>query len=135
MKKGKHKVVVSLKANKKYKKAKAQGSVEISKKIPTDIGYYLPLHYQATSTTIYFGGYYGYTTTHVYAVGVDVYLRDKNGHDLYGKKVKVTHSNGNFETGLSGDRIYVSGSNSGSITLSFAGDRKYMPSTYTFYLS
>lgn len=135
LKKGKHKVVVSLKANKKYKKAKAQGSVEISKKIPTNIGYYLPLHYQATSTTIYFGGYYGYTTTHVYAVGVDVYLRDKNGHDLYGKKVKVTHSNGNFETGLSGDRIYVSGSNSGSITLSFAGDRKYMPSTYTFYLS
>jgi hypothetical protein len=134
LKKGKHKVVVSLKANKKYKKAKAQGSVEISKKIPTDIGYYLPLHYQATSTTIYFGGYYGYTTTHVYAVGVDVYLRDKNGHDLYGKKVKVTHSNGNFETGLSGDRIYVSGSNSGSITLSFAGDSKYLPSTYTFYL-
>ena len=134
MKKGKHKVVVSLKANKKYKKAKAKGSVEISKKIPTDIGYYYPLHYRGFSTTIYYGGYYGYTTTYVTAVGVDVYLRDKSGHDLYGKTVKVTHSNGNSETGNSGDRIFVSGSNSGSITLSFAGDSKYLPSTYTFYL-
>ena len=134
LKKGKHKVVVSLKANKKYKKAKAKGSVEISKKIPTDIGYYYPLHYRGFSTTIYYGGYYGYTTTYVTAVGVDVYLRDKSGHDLYGKTVKVTHSNGNSETGNSGDRIFVSGSNSGSITLSFAGDSKYLPSTYTFYL-
>lgn len=134
LKKGKHKVVVSLKANKKYKKAKAKGSVEISKKIPTDIGYYYPLHYRGFSTTIYYGGYYGYTSTYVTAVGVDVYLRDKSGHDLYGKTVKVTHSNGNSETGNSGDRIFVSGSNSGSITLSFAGDSKYLPSTYTFYL-
>ena len=134
LKKGKHKVVVNLKANKKYKKAKGNGSVEISKKIPTDIGYYYPLYYRAYSTTVYIG-YYGYTTTHVYAVGVDAYLRDKNGHDLYGKTIKVTHSNGNSETGLSGDRIYVDGSNSGSITLSFAGDSKYLPSTYTFNLS
>lgn len=134
LKKGKHKVVVSLKANKKYKKAKGKGLVEISKKIPTNIGYYYPLHYRAYSTTIYIG-YYGYTTTHVYAVGVDVYLRDKQGNDLYGKTVKVTHSNGNSEIGNSGDRIYVSGSNSGSVTLSFAGDSKYLPSTYTFNLS
>jgi hypothetical protein len=134
LRKGKHKVAVYVQANRYYRATRGQGLLEISTKIPTAIGYYDYIHRYGTTFTTYMYGVPSSSTFYCTSIGVDVVLYDKNGNAL-SKEVKVTHSNGNVAYGTSGgDRIYVDGTDSGTITLSFAGDSKYLPSSNTYTL-
>ena len=114
---GKHKVQITFKGNKNFKKAKAKATIEVSKKIPTRVGYY----YMFTSY------YYGIAGSR----SVKAYVRDMYGNDLDHKKITIFGSNGGKTTGYSGDMIPLpSGS---TVVLKFAGDKKYMPSTFTIH--
>ena len=124
-----HKVVVLVKANKYYKSAKSEGSVQITKKIPTTIGYEPGLIFHATQNWI---TPYSWTT-HTYDVQIFVTLKDKNGKELY-KPVTLYHSDGNTASGTSGGYITVDGGRPGTVTLKFAGDKKYMASEYVVEL-
>lgn len=114
---GKHKVQITFKGNKKYKKATAKTTIEVSKKIPTRVGYYYML-------TSHF--YYGGVTR-----SANVFLKDMNGKDIPNKKITITSSSGDQTTGYSGNFIRLPYVYYGTITIKFAGDKKYMPSTYT----
>ena len=112
---GKHKVKITFNGNKNFKKSSAQTSIEVSKKIPTRVGYSLMI------TTTFMGGW----STR----SVNAYLKDMNGKDLPNKKITITGSNGGKTTGYSGSRISLP---SGSVVvMKFAGDKKYMPSQFT----
>lgn len=114
---GKHKVQITFNGNKNFKKSTAKATIEVSKKMPTRIGYYSILTFYS----------YGYVSGR----SMSVYLKDMNGKELR-KKVTLISSSGDKTTGYSGDSIsmpYVY--SGGSLTLKFAGDKKYMPSTYT----
>ncbi len=118
LKVGKHKVVVTTPATAKYKKSSATGTIEISKKIPTYIGY----NYILTTYS------YGYVSGRI----IYPYLKDMNGNELT-KKLTITHSSGAKSTGYSGSGISLPGGSYGSVTIKFAGDSKYRASTYTIY--
>ena len=112
---GKHKVQITFAGNKNFKKATAKATIEVSKKMPTRVGYY----YMFTS---YLYGIAG-------SRSVKAFVKDMNGNDLDHKKITITGSNGGKTTGYSGEMIPLpSGS---TVVLRFAGDRKYMPSTFT----
>jgi hypothetical protein len=114
---GKHKVQITFKGNKNYKKSTAKATIEVSKKIPTRVGYYYML-----TTHFNYGGS---------SRSVSAYLKDMNGNDINNKKITITGSNGGTSTGYSGSMISLpSGS---TVVLRFAGDSKYMPSTFTIY--
>ncbi len=112
---GKHKVQITFKGNKNYKKATAKNTIEVSKKMPTRVGYY-----------------YMYTTYSYWGVGsrsVKVFVKDMYGKDLNHKKITITGNYGDKTTGYSGDMVRLpSGS---TVVIKFAGDKKYMPSTFT----
>ena len=115
LKVGKHKVQITFKGNKNYKKASAKATIEVSKKIPTRTGYY----YMFTSYS------YGWVSGR----SVSVFVKDAYGNDLKHKKVTIVGSSGDKTTGYSGEMIRLpSGS---TVVIKFAGDKKYMPSTYT----
>lgn len=116
LKLGKHKVIVTTPTTSKYKKSSATGTIEISKKTPTYMGYYSIL-------TLYS---YGYPSGRI----IYAYVKDINGHALH-KKITLTHSNGAKNSGYSEKGIYMPGGLYGSVTLSFAGDKTYRPSSYT----
>lgn len=114
---GKHKVQITFKGNKNFKKSKAKATIEVSKKMRTYIGYHSIMTF--------------YSYGSVSGRSISVYLEDMNGKELR-KKVTLISSSGDKTTGYSGDSIsmpYVY--SGGSLTLKFAGDKKYMPSTYT----
>ena len=113
---GKHKVVVTSPGNAKYKKSSDQGTIEISKKIPTYMGY----HYIYT--------YYSYGSPS--SRSINAYVKDMNGNELH-KKITITHSSGSKTTGYTGELISIPGGLYGTVTLKFAGDSKYRASTYT----
>ena len=114
---GKHKVKITAKGNKNFKKASAKATIEVSKKIPTRVGYYYML------TTRF---YYGVVSRSVYA-----YVKDMNGKALDNKKITIYGSLGGTTTGYSGSFIRLpSGS---TVVMKFAGDKKYMPSTFTIH--
>ena len=116
LKVGKHKVQITFKGNKNYKKASAKATIEVSKKIPTRTGYY----YMFTSYS--YGGW-------VSGRSLSVFVKDIYGNDLKHKKVTIVGSSGDKTTGYSGEMIRLpSGS---TVVIKFAGDKKYMPSTYT----
>ena len=114
---GKHKVQITFKGNKNFKKASAKATIEVSKKMPTRVGYY-----------------YMFTTYSYWGVGsrsVKAFVKDKNGNDLDNKKITITGSLGGTTTGYSGEMISLpSGS---TVVMKFAGDKKYMPSTFTIH--
>ena len=111
---GKHKVVVSFKGNSKFKASSAKAKIEVSKKIPT---------YMMRGTIF---------TTYIYGIAsrmsVYIILKDINGNNL-NKKITVTHSSGTTYTGTSNSYIAVA-ARTGVYTFRFAGDSKYLPSTY-----
>lgn len=117
LKVGKYKVKIAAKGNKNFKKASAKASLEVSKKIPTRVGYY----YMLTTYS------YGYASGR----SVSVFLKDIHGKDIPNKKITITHSNGGKTTGYSGSLIRLPYGSYGVVTIKFAGDKKYMPSTYT----
>ena len=114
---GKHKVKITFKGNKNFKKASAKASIEVTKRIPTRVGYYYRL-----TTSFFWGG--GSTL-------VKAFVKDIYGNELKNKLITITGSYGDKETGYSGDLIRLPGGN--PVVLKFAGDKKYMPSTYTIY--
>lgn len=116
LKVGKHKVKINVKGNKNFKKSSLTSHIEISKKIPTSVGY----HYMYT----YYS--YGYPSGR----SMLVYVKDIYGNELH-KKVTLTHSSGAKTTGYSGDYISVPGGIYGKVTIKFKGDKKYMGSKYT----
>ena len=122
--KGNHKVVISAKANGNYNSAKKSSSVSIINKIPTTINYSPGLIFHATND-----GYH----SHTYDVVITVVLKDNNGNTLT-KPVTLTHSDGYTASGNSGEAITVSGGRPGTVTLRFAGDSKYMASSYVVNL-
>ena len=114
---GKHKVKITFKGNKNFKKASAKATIEVTKKIPTRTGYY----YMFTSYS-----YWGYGSRSVKA-----FVKDIHGNDLTNKKITIYGSLGGTTTGYSGDMISLpSGS---TVVMKFAGDKKYMPSTFTIH--
>ena len=78
--------------------------------------------------------YYMFTSYYYGVAGsrsVKAYVRDMYGNDLDHKKITIIGSNGGKTTGYSGDMIPLpSGS---TVVLKFAGDKKYMPSTFTIH--
>ena len=114
---GKHKVQITFKGNKNFKKASAKATIEVSKKMPTRVGYY-----------------YMFTTYSYWGSGsrsVKAFVKDMKGNDLDHKKITITGNYGDKTTGYSGEMIPLpSGS---TVVLKFAGDKKYMPSTFTIH--
>lgn len=114
---GKHKVKIIFKGNKNFKKATAKNTIEVSKKMPTRVGYYYML-----TTSFMWGGR---------SRSVSAFVKDMNGNELKNKKITITGSLGGTTTGYSGEMIPLpSGS---TVVMKFAGDKKYMPSTFTIY--
>ena len=116
LKVGKHKVVITFNGDKNFKKSSIKTSIEISKKIPTRVGYSLIL-------TTYS---YGFVSGRI----IYPYVKDLNGNTLSHKKVTLIHSSGAQTTGYTGDGIRMPGGSYGSVTIKFAGDRNYMPSQF-----
>lgn len=115
---GKHKVKISVKGNKNFKKASGKATIEVTKRMPTRVGYY----YMLTTRFYYYGGV---------TRSVSAYLKDMNGNAIDNKKITIYGSNGGTTTGYSGSMIPLpSGS---TVVMKFAGDKKYMPSTFTIY--
>ena len=70
--------------------------------------------------------YWGYGSRSVKA-----FVKDIHGNDLTNKKITIYGSLGGTTTGYSGDMISLpSGS---TVVMKFAGDKKYMPSTFTIH--
>ena len=111
---GKHNVKITFKGNKNFKKASAKNTIEVSKKIPTSVGY----NYIFTSWSAW-----GY----VMGRSINTYVKDMYGNYLNHKKITITGSSGEKTTGYTGEMIPLP---SGSyVTIKFAGDKKHMPST------
>ncbi|WP_405264918.1 hypothetical protein [Methanobrevibacter sp.] len=114
---GKHKVKITFKGNKNFKKASAKNTIEVTKRMPTRVGY----HYMFTS---YFYGIAG-------SRSVMAYVKDMHGNELNHKKITIYGSLGGKTTGYSGEMIRLpSGS---TVVMKFAGNKKYMPSTFTIH--
>ena len=114
---GKHKVKITFKGNKNFKKASAKNTIEVTKRMPTRVGY----HYMFTTRFI-FGGV---------TRSVMPYVKDMNGKELNHKKITITGSYGDKVTGYTGEMIRLP---SGfPVVFKFAGDKKYMPSTLILY--
>ena len=114
---GKHKVKITFKGNKNFKKASAKNTIEVTKRMPTRVGY----HYMFTS---YFYGIAG-------SRSVMAYVKDMHGNELDHKKITIYGSLGGKTTGYSGEMIRLpSGS---TVVMKFAGNKKYMPSTFTIH--
>ena len=127
--KGTHKIVIDSKATDKYKSAKYTSSVSIANKIKTSINYEPGLIFHATQQWV---NQYTFHT-HTYSVTIKVILTDNNGKSLT-KPVTLVHSDGYTAKGTSGESITVSGGRPGTVTLKFAGDSKYMASSYVVNL-
>ena len=85
--------------------------------MPTRVGY----HYMFTS---YFYGIAG-------SRSVMAYVKDMHGNELDHKKITIYGSLGGKTTGYSGEMIRLpSGS---TVVMKFAGNKKYMPSTFTIH--
>ena len=114
---GKHKVKITFKGNKNFKKASAKNTIEVTKRMPTRVGY----HYMFTTRFIYGG----------VIRSVMPYVKDMNGKELNHKKITITGSYGDKVTGYTGEMIRLP---SGfPVVFKFAGDKKYMPSTLILY--
>lgn len=112
---GKHKVQITFKGNKNFKKVTAKNTIEVTKKMPTRVGYHVML-------TSYFN--YGGSTR-----SISPYVKDMYGNELSHKKITIYGSNGGSNTGYTGEYIRLpSGS---TVVIKFAGDSKYMPSQFT----
>lgn len=118
LKVGKHKVVVTFKGNSKYKKSTATGTLEITKKIPTYMGYHMMI-------TRYMWGWAS-------GRSINVYIKDIYGNELY-KPITLTHSNGGTTTGYSGSFTPMPSGGYGDVVIRFAGDRTYRPCQYTIH--
>jgi predicted outer membrane repeat protein len=115
---GKHKVKITAKGTKNFKKASAKASIEVSKKMPTRVGYYY------MRTTYFY--YYGVASRSVLA-----YVKDMHGNVLSNKKITIYGSYGGTSTGYSGEWIPLpSGS---TVVMKFAGDKKYRSSKFTIH--
>ncbi len=85
--------------------------------MPTRVGY----HYMFTTYS-----YWGFGSR-----SVNAYVKDMNGNELKHKKITITGSLGGTTTGYTGEMIPIpSGS---TVVMKFAGDKKYMPSTFTIH--
>ena len=73
--------------------------------MPTRVGY----HYMFTTYS-----YWGFGSR-----SVNAYVKDMNSNELKHKKITITGSLGGTTTGYTGEK--------------FAGDKKYMPSTFTIH--
>jgi hypothetical protein len=114
---GKHKVKITFKGNKNLKKASAKNTIEVTKRMPTRVGY----HYMFTTRFVYGG----------VIRSVMPYVKDMNGKELNHKKITITGSYGDKVTGYTGEMIRLP---SGfPVVFKFAGDKKYMPSTLILY--
>lgn len=114
---GKHKVKITFKGNKNFKKASAKNTIEVTKRMPTRVGY----HYMFTTRFVYGG----------VIRSVMPYVKDMNGKELNHKKITITGSYGDKVTGYTGEMIRLP---SGfPVVFKFAGDKKYMPSTLILY--
>ena len=128
LKKGSHKVVISIKGNSKHKSASAKSKITIVKsKIKTNLCLEGPN--KQILDYVYVGG--------VFANAIKVYPKLTANGKVLSKKITVKTSNGKKITGQSGKGIVISSSdyNSGKMTFVFAEDNYYCGAKYEYTYS